>query len=317
MTVENYGTGSAVAQRDEDMSGLGLEDASISDIVIPRIRIVHDQGVFEDNLSQETYPSLRVIILGLVKQRLMWADDMDEGDKPQCKSPNFEQGFPSTSDEIPKDKRFPWKDSSFNPTDFPAAEGVNGLVTLPCARCNFKEWGQDKKPPRCMEQHTYPLMYNPDPEEPDVWSPALFTVQKTGIKPSRNYLSSFVQAKKPMFTAITELNLTMMSRGSVKYSVPSFKRVGSTEQEMWEEYGNTFKAIREFAKTPPRRREDDEYEGDGTASNANAPAPTAAATPTAAPTPAPEKVTQSVQQAPVAQAEPVAPSSTDDDDLPF
>jgi hypothetical protein len=313
VTVENYGTGSAVAHRDEDMAGLGLEDASISDIVIPRIRIVHDQGVFEDNLSKEQYPSLRVILLGLVKQRLMWADDMDEGDKPQCKSPNFEQGFPSTSEDIPKDKRFPWKDSVFNPADFPPEQGVNGLTTLPCVRCNFKEWGQDKKPPRCMEQHTYPLMFNPDPEDPDFWSPALFTVQKTGIKPSRNYLSSFVQAKKPMFTAITELNLTMMSRGTVKYSVPSFKRIGNTEQEMWEEYANTFKAIREFAKTPPRRLDDgDGYEEDGT-SNVNTPAPTAAAS-----TPAPAAtVTQSVQQAPVAQAEPAASSSGDDEDLPF
>lgn len=308
MTVDST-TGKDVAQVSEDMSGLGLEDASISDIVIPRLRIVHDQGMIADNLSSEQYSNLKVILLGLVKQRIMWHEDVEDEDRPQCKSPNFEQGFPNVAEDTPKKKRFPWDESNFDPADFPASEGVNGFVTLPCNACVFKEWGADKKPPRCAEQHTYPLLYSPSGEGDD-FVPGLFTVQKTGIKPSRNYLSSFVQSRKPMFTALTELSFTQHSRGTVKYSVPVFKRIGNTDAEMWEEYANTFRTIRDFVKQAPRPRDED-YEGDSTSSNVNtAPAQSPAPTPQEKAAPAPEQ-----PAAVAAVAATAAPA--DDDDLPF
>ncbi len=306
MTVDNT-TSKDLAQVSEDMSGLGLEDASVSDIVIPRLRIVHDQGMIADNLSSEQYSNLKVIILGLVKQRIMWHEDVEDEDRPQCKSPNFEQGFPNVAEDTPKKKRFPWDESNFNPEDFPASAGVNGLVTLPCAACNMKEWGADKKPPKCSEQHTYPLLYSPSGEGDD-FVPGLFTVQKTGIKPSRNYLSSFVQSRKPMFTALTELSFTQHSRGSVKYSIPVFKRIGNTDPEMWEEYANTFRTIRDFVKQAPRPRDDD-YEGDSS-SNTNT-APTPSSTPQEKAAPAPQ------QAAAVTAVATASAAAADDDDLPF
>lgn len=309
-----------------DLEGLGLEDASVTDIVIPRLRIMHPEGLFQDNLSQAEYPKLTVIVLGLIKQRVKWADEVDDDDRPMCKSTDFEHGFPNIDEAVKKDKRFPWDASNFKPEDFPADKGINGLTTLPCAQCNFKEWQADRKPPTCSEQHTYPILYNvPDTED---WIPALFTVQRTGIKPSRNYLSAFVQSRKPMFTATTEIGLTQQSRGTVKYSIPTFKRTGNSDPDLWEEYANTFRAIRDFVKQPPRPQEDDEaYAATEGSSNVNA-APAPAATqqappaeqvdPMAAPAQAPSAATEPAAASAPAPAAPQAqPVAADDDDLPF
>lgn len=307
-------TSQEIAQRTSggDLEGLGLEDVGVTDIVIPRLRIDHPGGFFQDNLSQAEYPKLTVIMLGLIKQRVKWDDEVEDGDRPMCKSTDFEHGFPNVDEEVKKDKRFPWAESNFNPADFPPEKGINGLVTLPCAQCNFKEWGADRKPPSCSEQHTYPILYNvPDSDD---WIPALYTVQRTGIKPSRSYLSAFAQSRKPMFTAITEIGLTQHSRGSVKYSVPTFKRIGNSDPDLWEEYATTFRQIRDFVKQAPRPQEDDEaYAAQETSSNVNT-APPAAAQPAATPQ---QTASDPVQGTVVQDAPSTTSAAADDDDLPF
>lgn len=317
-------TSQEIAQRNTagtDLEGLGLEDASVTDIVIPRLRIMHPEGMFQDNLSQAEYSKLTVIMLGLIKQRVKWADEVDDDDRPMCKSTDFEHGFPNVDESVKKDKRFPWHESSFNPADFPPEKGINGLVTLPCAQCNFKEWQADRKPPTCSEQHTYPVLYNvPDTDD---WVPALYTVQRTGIKPSRSYLSAFVQSKKPMFTAVTEIGLTQMSRGSVKYSVPTFKRIGNSDPDLWEEYANTFRQIRDFVKQAPRPVDEDEAMAAAqTSSNVNTapvaqPAATQQAAPAVDPSPPPAAAAQPVAAATPAPQTPAPAPADDDDDLPF
>lgn len=296
---------------------VGLEDVGFGDVVIPRLQIVHADGVFRDNLSKAEYPELQVILLGLVKQRIFWDDEVDEGDKPMCKSPDFDHGFPNVSEETKKDKRFPWDKSNFNPGDFAPDPEHNNLITLPCSSCIFKEWDKgDWKVPPCTEQHTYPLLYNSSPEDgEETWTPALLTVAKTGIKPSRQYISSFAQSKTPMFTVKTRIQLTQASRGSVKYSVPSFRRLDGTDRNAWPEYRDQYRQIRTYLHQPPRRPDQDEDEAYAstassvanvntapTAPAAAAPAAPPAAPPAAAPTPAP------------------APAPADpggDDDLPF
>ncbi len=310
MTVENT-HGSAVTQYDPNNSMLGLEDATIADVVIPRLRIDHKKCMFENNLTKESWPTLKVVILGLVKQRIMWHEEVEDDDKPMCKSPNFEFGFPNISEDTPKKKRFPWAESNFNPDDFPPEKGINGLVTLPCESCKFTQWSADRKPPKCSEQHTYPLLYS-TPDDPETFLPALFTVQRTGIKPSRAYLSGFVNAKKPMFTALTEIGLTHQSRGSVEYAVPWFKQLGKTDQDLWQDYGNTFIGIRDFVKQAPRPLDDDEAlaVAEAATSNVNTPAPTAPAAQTPAAVPA-------TPPAAPQQAAPSTAPADDDDDLPF
>lgn len=301
MTVTPHGGGD-VAQYDFG-ADTGLEDVGVGDIVIPRLQIQHADAVFKDNLSGATYDSLKVVLLGLVKQRIMWHDEVDDGDKPLCKSSDFEHGFPNVRDDVPKDKRFPWDQSNFNPSDFPSENGMNGLVTLPCNACVFKEWDKNGwKTPPCAEQHTYPLLYSTDGE---TFTPALFTTQKTGIKPSRQYISSFAQSKTPPFTVFTELTLELNSRGSVRYSVPRFKRLEQTDRDMWPEYAAQLRTIREFVRQPPRNQE----EADGGAApsdNTNS----APAVPATTPPPA-------AQSAAAPAAAPAAAAPAEDDDLPF
>lgn len=301
MTVETPGEGKDVVPYDDSM--VGLEDIGVTDIIIPRLRIIHDEGVFEDNLSKARYSKLTTILLGLVKQRIMWDSEVDEGDKPMCKSPDFEHGFPNLREDVPKDKRFPWEKSNFNPSDYPPEKGLNGMVTLPCANCIFKEWDkQGWKNPPCAEQHTYPLMYSPD--EGSSWVTALLTLQKTGIKPSRQYISSFAQTKMPAFTVFTEISLQMQSRGSVKYAVPVLRRLGPTDRDQWGQYGDSLRSIREFLRQPPRRQDDDEEDH---------PTESTESDPWAKTEPAPEAEEKATVSAP---AETKSTSAVDDD-LPF
>lgn len=303
MTVEPHAGSGAVEAVPEEWA-TGLEDVGVGDVVIPRLTIIHDQGKFKNNLSNEEFDTIDAIVLGLVKQRVMWDAKVEDGDKPECKSPDFEHGFPNVRDDIPKDKRFPWEISNFKPEDFPPENGINGLVTLPCTSCIFNQWGKgDWNQPPCAEQHTYPLLYTPDGGES--WVPALFTTQKTGIKPSKQFISSFAQTKTPMFTARTTIGLTLQSRGSVKYSVPTFRRTGPSERENWGQYSEQYRTIRDYIRTAPRPG-DDEDEGTPATPSANVNTGPAAAAPPAEPAAA--------APAPAAAAPAAAPA---DDDLPF
>lgn len=332
MTVVPTEGGGAVAPYDDDLANVGLEDIGVGDVVIPRLQINHKDGTFRDNLSKAEYGTLTVILLGLVKQRVMFDDDVQDGDRPQCKSPDFEHGFPNMNldGNQRKDTWFPWAKSNFDPANFPAEQGENGLVTLPCSSCIFSQWDKgDWKQPPCAEQHTYPLLYSPD--EGESWIPALFTVQKTGIKPSRQYLSSFAQSRTPTFTVFTEISLQQLSRGSVNYAVPVFKRQGATDRNAWGQYADQYRAIRDFVRQPPRRSDEEEAPA-STPAEANVNTAPAAAAPAATPAPPAAPAAPVTPPAPPAQpAAPAAPAqpaaavatpaaaapAAEEDDLPF
>lgn len=324
MTVDTTGGSAVEPWNSEEFGDVGLEDVGVGDVVIPRLSIVHDEAVFKNNLTGETHDTLTVVLLGLVKQRIFWADDIDEGDKPLCKSPDFAHGFPQMRTDIPADKQFPWAESNFDPANFPAEKGINGHVTLPCDSCVFAQWGKDSAgkntPPPCNEQHTYPLLIVGEDGETQ---PALLTVQKTGIKPSRTYISGFASSKTPFFTQYTQLSLDLQKRGSVKFSVPQFRRAGGTDRAWWAEYADQFRSIRSFIREAPRPAEGTEDAEPAPSNNENtAPAapptpPKAPAAPPKAPTPpSPPKVAAPAAPAP-AEAPAESASSDDDDDLPF
>lgn len=326
MTVVPSGGSTAVTPHTGIAGGIeGLEDVEAGDVILPRIQIDHKNAIFRDNLSKKEYNELDVIILGLIKQRIFWADDTDDGDKPLCKSPDFSHGFPNVRDDTPRDKQFPWQLSNFRPEDYPpgAANSINGLVTLPCDACIFKEWekGNWKIPP-CAEQHTFAVLYLSNPEDPveDArWTSALITFQKTGIKPSKQYISSFVQAGQPMFTVNTKITLTPAKRGSVEYAVPSFRKMLTTDKDFWPNYGEQFRNIRDFVRQPPRSQDDDEDFTSAPASNENtAPQPAAAPTPPVPTVVQPQTPTPAAPPVAVTPAE-AAPSAPADpnDDLPF
>lgn len=332
---------SAVEKWTEDWGSTGLEDIGASDVVLPRLRIEHADGVFKDTLSGATYAKLQVIILGIVKQRIMWPDELDDGDKPMCKSVDFVHGFPNVRKDAAADKQFPWSESNFSEADlkpveiaprtdrqFPDGWSSNGYGVLDCASCKFKDWSKDPRngknvPPRCSEQHTYILQYSGDDGE--TWTTALLSLQRTGIKPSKTYISSFVQSKTPMFTVITELSLVQDSRGMVKYCTPKFRRIGDSDRTNWQEYHDSYVQIRSFIRSAPRPQDDEEtVTAPAPGANVNtAPAPAAAPAATPAPaaaaTVAPEAPVTAAPAAPTPApvAEPSPPVAEDDDDLPF
>lgn len=296
----------------------GLEDFGLEDAVIPRLSIVHREAQFKDSLSNEQFDTLKVIILGLVKQRVLWHPTVDDGDWPMCRSANHETGFPNMSDDQPKDKRFPWSKSGFDQSDYPA-DG-DGLIRLPCSGCQLKEWGShpDGKRPYCAEQYTLPVLY--DPRDDENWVPAIMTFQKTGLKPLKAYLSSFARSRNAAFQAVTEIGLDLNKRGQTEYSVPWFKRVGNTDEENWREFSTNYRTMRDFLTADPGSRDEDE----GT------PAPSSnVAKPPAKEEPKQDDKTEDVvdaevvedkpqQQDKVSKPEPAAAASDDDDDdLPF
>lgn len=329
MTVATpEGGGSAVVPYDEDFGNLGLEDVEASDLVLPRINIDHDKGVFVNSLTKQEFPALTAVFLGLVKQRVMWPEKLEDGDKPRCKSPDFIHGFPRISDTVPYSKKFPFEESNFNeanaqPVDLdPSAEhpggwSSNGYPVLPCGSCKFASWTKDRDnksvPPPCSEQHTYPILYMVEEVLEDgtttgnyTWVPAIFTVQRSAIKNSRAFINSFAQAKQPFFTVYTGLTLQGESRGKNDYYVPVFKRMTPTDRNMWVEYGNQLRGIREMLRGAPRPQEDDSPDSVAnvnTGPEAAAPAAPAPAAP--APTPAPEAA---APPPPAAPAAPPAPA---------
>lgn len=223
-----------------DDSGLmvGFEDFDSSDMVIPRMRLDHTEGVLVDTLSGETYTELELLLLGLVKQRILWpAEVTEEKSGPLCKSLNFSQGLP----DHPK---FPWAAAGFKPADY--TEGT----PLPCAGCQLKDWGSNPKNDTswCAEQYTFALMV--PSSNADGWSPALLTLQRSGLKSARAYMSAFARAGKPLFSSTTKLSLIPLKRGSVKYVVPQFVKGAPVPEDQWIEFADQARRIRTFVQTP-------------------------------------------------------------------
>ena len=78
-------------------SGLpeGLEDTEASDLSMPIYRIDHEAGCFVNNLTNEEFPEFDAILLGRLKQRILWPMDPGGGaEGPMCRSYDFNTGIP-------------------------------------------------------------------------------------------------------------------------------------------------------------------------------------------------------------------------------
>lgn len=242
----------------------GLEDFEASDLVMPRLRIVGKDAEFEDNLTGERHGKITVILLGLVKQRILWAPEVEDGDGPLCRSLDFHNGLPFV-------KEFPWKESGFDRRAAEDAAADAEHPSLACNSCALKEWGTNPKgsTPWCSEQHTYPLMLNAGE---DNWMPAILTLQRSGIKASKAYTSGFARARQPLYTAVTEISLRAEKRGSVDYATPIFQKKAATEEVDYPEYAQNYRQIREFLQSQRSTEEPTEpRKGDGGATPTEAP----------------------------------------------
>lgn len=244
--------GSEVAQVQPDIE-TGLEDFSSEDLRMPRLGIDHETGEFKDSLTGFSTPQLSVVLLGLIKQRVLWpAQVSDDGGNPLCKSTDNSVGFPTINARRPTDN-FPWTATGWNPGDF--QPDSDGRISLPCDSCRLKEWGShpDGKKTWCSEQHSIPLLYAPLGEEPV--SMALFTTQRSSINASKNYFGGIVRQKMPAFAYYAEMTLRAQQRGKNTYYVPIFTMKGTTDESMWPSYSSAYRSTREFLRRPPMLRD--------------------------------------------------------------
>ena len=301
MTVDTYVGSSSSAWG--DYGDVGLEDVGAADIQMPRIQIDHEKAVFKDSTTGQEMDTLECVILGLVKQRIMWDSTVDDGDKPQCKSSDYSLGFPQMRTDIPARKQFPWAKSNFNKEDFEPND--DGQIVLPCTTCSLNKWGKDSEKPLCSEQYTFPIYYR----APDgAMRPGMLSFQRSGLKAARTYTGTFATAKQPMFTVWTMISLRPESRGKVVYAVPLFSRGGSSDASEWPGYADQYRGAREYLHQPPRpaTKEADEAEAEKKASR---PTPASA-------TDATKISDDDVWATAEAASAPVA-STAADDDLPF
>lgn len=251
MTVDTTGSDGTVAIPEEDLY-TGLEDFTTEDLVMPRLKIDHSRAVFIDNLTNAEMTSIDAVLLGLVKGRVLWPAEVGSSDQPLCKSLDFIHGRPDVDS-------FPWTESMLSPSATYEKDGEQ--ILLPCSACNLKEWNTNPRgtSPWCSEQHTLPLLMisGIEGDEP-LYAPALLTVQRSGIAPSRAYLSGFVRTRTAAYTAVTRISLTQQRRGSVDYAVPKFVEIGKTDPDRYPVFAQQFRSIRDFLHTPRSRDEDAE-----------------------------------------------------------
>jgi hypothetical protein len=253
----------------QELGGVGLEDVDQSDLVMPRLQVKHQKQLFVNPQTNEEFEELEVVLLGMLKQRSLFPAVYDgENNPPLCRSLDFETGFPRAD-------VFPWEESGFDLDSYDDETG------LPCEDCLLKDWGSHPtkpKAPWCEAQHTYPLLIL---GEGGSMTPMIYTVSKTGLTPSKNYVSYFVTNKKPMFTVVTRLTLDAARKGGNDYSVPRFERLGATDSSKWRYWAEQFTSIKDMLHTRIQR-------DDTPAQPVAAPARKAAARP-AASRPAPPK----------------------------
>lgn len=236
-----------------DYSGAGLEDLG-EGLPVPRLKIVHDEGVFEDPNSGQKFAYLDCVIVGLVTQRAFWAEGMstEKDPRPRCKSTDGKTGFPNIQPQTER-QVFPWDHSVFDREIQPTDE--KGNIALPCVSCNFKDWGADKTPPPCTEIMSLSIQYFiPDPSGlgGGDWSLGVVNFSKTGFTPTRKYLQTFKLMRRPPFSAQTRITLELNKTGMVKYSVPKFSKGAEIATEMWPEYLDMSNQIAAVLRQPPR-----------------------------------------------------------------
>lgn len=279
----------------------GLEDFDESDMVMPRLSLGSNQdaGYIINNLSGEKIPGnpgIEMVVLGIVKNRILWPPEMGATkENPLCRSYDFHVGHPDPEQPA----RFPWAASGFAAPTLVVGESPPHLS---CEDCRLKEWGTNpgasKESPWCTEQHIYVILTLTN----STYASAILTLQRSGIGPSRKYMSSYAQIKTPMFVATTLLTLEVQKRGTVEYSVPTLTRGRNTPETKYAEFAETYRRIRRVLQTP-RSNDVDEV-------------PVAAAPdanvyqPQAAPAPAPQPVTPTAPSPVPVQnvAPPAAPS---------
>lgn len=222
----------------------GLDDLDDSDQVTPYLTIDKDELMFKDGLSGELFPSLEVVILGLVKARILWpAEPGAEPGPPLCKSLDYHLGYPNMNES---GASFPWKDSGFKLGDYLEEQPP----ILKCEDCHYQEWGshpKNDKTPWCSTLFQMPVLIK---QSGGGWSPSIFVAQRTGLADAKKYLKSFDNARTPCFVNTTTLGLDIKKRGTNSWATATYKKGSPTDKEMYPAWIKQYIQIRTFLTTP-------------------------------------------------------------------
>lgn len=315
MTVDTTGANLPATQADVTYD-TGLEDFDVAtEGSIPRLSIKHgDVPMYKLNIQEDPFASFRGIVLGLVKQRVLWPA-VYEGDdaEPLCKSVNNVDGLVNW-------EKFPWQASGFDPADISANPRFDdgGNLILPCSGCRLKEWGSHPtaKPPWCNQQATLPMLIDlgDDPEDPQ-WMPAVASFSKTALRPINNFITPYAARKEPCYIDVVQFDLKPASSNGRRYGVPVVRAVAKTDRTDWAAYSAQYKQMRSFLTAAPNQKEEEEP-----GATPPPPPPPVAPAPVAAPVasaptptpppPAPQASAPVAPSAPAAPAEPAAVAET-------
>lgn len=186
---------------------------------LPRININHADGTlsFNDEVVHRDVQR-EIIVLGLVQQRAM-SKSKEKFSEIVCKSIDFREGKPLPG--------FPWEDSNFTEED-----GSSGME---CAACPFSHWTtvpgspRGSGAPRCTERFVLPTLVA---NEFGLLRLGVLTLQKSSVKPAREYLKAFSKLGKPSYFYRTDLRLNVNLGSNFKYTTPDFRR-GEITPETW------------------------------------------------------------------------------------
>lgn len=209
------------------------------------LSIAHKLGMFVTMDQGGSHPwdtvtEFDAVVIGGVKQRIMWPPYGAAGDRrPLCKSNNNREGYPQVN--------FPWNDArSIYEGDAPI-EG-HEHDTLKCTDCQFKlnpRHYKDMALPVCESSYKLILL---DPQDRVV----IFNAQGAAKRVVAHYAKWFQQNNQPMFTHITRFELTSVKNNGNRYADLELRKGGPTDKSRWvSRYLPLFKQWREELETPP------------------------------------------------------------------
>lgn len=185
---------------------------------VPKVAINHTENKLEFNDVELTgFQKLNIIMLGAIRQRIMWSPTPGTIGILECESKDFEHGTPTVN--------FPWEDSNFArpKTDVPQ--------TIQCGACMFSNWTADpnakrgSRPARCTEQVMVPMLIPVhDVERIETtaipYKVGVMSFQKSSIRPLSDHMKRFRLRGAPAYSKQTSMVLDSNLGSGFKYSVP-------------------------------------------------------------------------------------------------
>lgn len=178
----------------------GLEEFPNSSVIIPRLIIGqpnnlsnYEIGKFINNLTQESFEKLNVVILRFKRSRTLWpAGKPSKGDEPVCKSQNAKSA----------DMEFTGRECErcHKEHDFCVDEKEQPV----CEHAKFKE---DFKPECRLGYHLLILTHPAG----DVF---VMTLTGKGISPTNRLLSNFKVKGRPPYSAMFSISLEKSTDGN-------------------------------------------------------------------------------------------------------